>query len=199
VVVHPFADGNGRVARELASVYLYRAYSVPLLVLVESKEIYLRTLELADEGRPQAFVGFIQEQVLDELELAADELRRPRTSETRAKVDELAALLSTLGGLTHADVDAATARLLRTAATITEQCRPRQRFHRRLTVMSGFGVRMARWSLRTRRICRSSSGPLGPQSQRSAATCLSGWAVRTTVGHSCCMWPTTWTLDLGCG
>ncbi|HMA47288.1 MAG TPA: Fic family protein, partial [Frankiaceae bacterium] len=30
--VHPFADGNGRTARALASVYLYRAARVPLLV-----------------------------------------------------------------------------------------------------------------------------------------------------------------------
>src|SRR5438876_1237932 len=32
VSIHPFSDGNGRVARALASVYLYRSARIPLLL-----------------------------------------------------------------------------------------------------------------------------------------------------------------------
>lgn len=48
---HPFQDGNGRVARVLASVYLLRGPSVPLIVYPDQVLSYHRSLRLADEGR----------------------------------------------------------------------------------------------------------------------------------------------------
>jgi Fic family protein len=65
VAVHPFADGNGRVARALASVYLYRRPGVPLVIFADQKDAYLDGLEDADEGRPERFVRFVQERVVD--------------------------------------------------------------------------------------------------------------------------------------
>jgi Fic family protein len=50
VSIHPFADGNGRVARALASIYLVRATSVPFLLFADQKAGYLDALEAADEG-----------------------------------------------------------------------------------------------------------------------------------------------------
>ncbi len=50
VAVHPFADGNGRVARLLASVFLLRVASVPLTVFAHQKAKYLSTLRSADRG-----------------------------------------------------------------------------------------------------------------------------------------------------
>lgn len=35
--VHPFAEGNGRVARALASVFLYRGVDVPLVVFSDQQ------------------------------------------------------------------------------------------------------------------------------------------------------------------
>lgn len=48
--IHPFQDGNGRVARALASLVLIRAGLFPFLVPRDEKEIYLESLELADQG-----------------------------------------------------------------------------------------------------------------------------------------------------
>ena len=53
VAVHPFADGNGRVARALASGYLYRRPGVPLVIFADQKDAYLDGLEEADQGRPR--------------------------------------------------------------------------------------------------------------------------------------------------
>jgi Fic family protein len=47
VAVHPFPDGNGRVARTLASVFLYRRPGVPLVIFADQKAAYLDALEAA--------------------------------------------------------------------------------------------------------------------------------------------------------
>ena len=65
VAVHPFADGNGRVARALASVFLYRRPGVPLVIFADQKDAYLDGLEAADQGRPERFVRFILGQIAD--------------------------------------------------------------------------------------------------------------------------------------
>ncbi len=67
--IHPFSDGNGRVARALASVFLYRAPGVPLVVLADQRDTYLDALEAADGGDALAFVRFIRERTIDAIEL----------------------------------------------------------------------------------------------------------------------------------
>ncbi|HEX9774030.1 MAG TPA: Fic family protein [Actinomycetota bacterium] len=57
--VHPFADGNGRVARAIASIYLYRAAGVPLVVFQDERDAYIAALEAADAGRHQEFAEFV--------------------------------------------------------------------------------------------------------------------------------------------
>lgn len=69
VCVHPFADGNGRVARALASVFLYRRPGVPLVVFADQKDVYIDALESADTGDPRPFVRFIGERAVDAVEL----------------------------------------------------------------------------------------------------------------------------------
>lgn len=48
--VHPFQDGNGRIARALASLVLIRAGWFPLVVTRDDRERYIYALELADQG-----------------------------------------------------------------------------------------------------------------------------------------------------
>lgn len=74
VAVHPFADGNGRVARALSSVYLYRAATIPLLIFVDQKDEYLASLEAADKGRTEEFVHFTAAAARSTLALVAETL-----------------------------------------------------------------------------------------------------------------------------
>jgi Fic family protein len=75
VAAHPFADGNGRVARALSSVYLYRAATIPLLVFVDQKNDYFASLEAADKGRPEAFVHFVAATARSTMALVAETIR----------------------------------------------------------------------------------------------------------------------------
>jgi Fic family protein len=78
VVIHPFADGNGRTSRALASTYFYRSLSVPLAVLFEQRGQYLDSLEAADRGDAQPFVSFIGGCAADTAQLVLDSLETDR-------------------------------------------------------------------------------------------------------------------------
>lgn len=112
VCIHPFADGNGRVARALASVYLYRRPGVPLIVFADQKTEYLDALELADGGHPASFVGFIEQRVLDAIELVRIHLRNRTAPPLSRSLDALASSLTGPGGLPHLEVDAVANRIL---------------------------------------------------------------------------------------
>jgi Fic family protein len=92
VAVHPFADGNGRVARALASAFTYREASVPLLILAEHRDAYFEALADADRGKPQEFVDLIAKVARDGVELARDSLQTalaPQPEEILRQFDEL--------------------------------------------------------------------------------------------------------------
>lgn len=57
--IAPFADGNGRVARALASAHLLRAASTPFLVFSHESAAYDRAVAMADAGDPAALVDFV--------------------------------------------------------------------------------------------------------------------------------------------
>lgn len=105
VVIHPFSDGNGRVARALASIYTLREYSIPLLVMSDQRKDYLSALESADRGRPQAFVDFIVDRILDGLRLAEESLRDATLPPLEDILGALKELYVTRGGYTHEQVD----------------------------------------------------------------------------------------------
>jgi Fic family protein len=92
VAVHPFADGNGRVARAAASVYTYRAATVPLLVFDDQRSEYFNALAEADRGNIRPFVEFVMRAGISAIRLVNDHLHTtlsPDPSEILGKFQAL--------------------------------------------------------------------------------------------------------------
>jgi hypothetical protein len=76
--IHPFADGNGRLARVVASMYLLRAVGVPLLIFADQWPSYYQALDWA--GRPadrQLLADYVATSAISAMDLAANLLARP--------------------------------------------------------------------------------------------------------------------------
>lgn len=91
--IHPFADGNGRVARAVASTYTYRDASVPLLVLNEHRDRYLAALAKADAGQPELFVDFVGNVARETLALVRESLRTAAAPQPESVLDKFEQLL----------------------------------------------------------------------------------------------------------
>ena len=59
--IHPFQDGNGRIARLLTSLILIKNNLFPFTVVRQERKNYLEVLEEADNGNPQPLVNFFCE------------------------------------------------------------------------------------------------------------------------------------------
>jgi len=111
VMIHPFADGNGRVARALASIYTYRSHSIPLLILVENRKEYLDSLAAADTGEHQVFVDFVMERALDAILLVNESLGTALAPQPEDALGALEALFTLKAGYTREQVNQAGIRL----------------------------------------------------------------------------------------
>jgi Fic family protein len=116
VSIHPFADGNGRVARALASVFTYRAISVPYLVLFEHRGSYYEALAAADKGNPVPFVTFSLARVLDAITLVDESMRGALVRDPSEAAEALQQLYVTKGGYSHGEVDVAGKKLVEAMA-----------------------------------------------------------------------------------
>lgn len=74
VVIHPFADGNGRVARALASVFFYKALSIPFLVFANQRTAYFDALHQADLRARRPLPTFFRDRGIDTMQLVIDHL-----------------------------------------------------------------------------------------------------------------------------
>jgi len=137
VVIHPFADGNGRVARALASAFTYRAISMPIVILSEQRDTYLTALENADAGDYQAFVNFILARSLETINLVDESLRCASTVSAEESLAALESLYLTKGGYTHEQVDQAGEKLMQEILQTVQQAIAKVRTPR---INSGGGV-----------------------------------------------------------
>ena len=116
VWIHPFADGNGRTARALASVYTYRSASIPYTVLLDHKKEYLDSLRAADSGAYQSFVDFAFRRAIETFGMIQTSLRAARYQATDIGAEQARKLHFTRGGYTHQEIDSAGEALCRALA-----------------------------------------------------------------------------------
>ena len=89
--IHPFQDGNGRVARALATLVLIKGRLLPLLVFREERPAYIESLESADAGNLRPFIEYVRHcQRLSILRIS-ESLIQPMfdSASTSATVEEL--------------------------------------------------------------------------------------------------------------
>lgn len=70
VYIHPFDDGNGRVARLIMNYILLKNNYPPVIIKSEDKESYLTALQKADTGDIVSLIEYIEMQSIRSLELS---------------------------------------------------------------------------------------------------------------------------------
>jgi Fic family protein len=68
VQIHPFIDGNGRVARELLNFILERNGYPPMIMEITDREDYLKRLQKADDGDPAPFLELLAIKMITDYE-----------------------------------------------------------------------------------------------------------------------------------
>jgi len=91
VRIHPFIDGNGRVARLITNFYLMKNGYPPIVIQKEDRKKYYKTLNKADQGNLSDFATFIARSVNESIQYYLssfiDEERLVTLSELSKKSD----------------------------------------------------------------------------------------------------------------
>jgi Fic family protein len=106
VAIHPFADGNGRLARAIASIFTFRAESIPMMVFFDTRPDYFDALEEADQKRYQPFTDFVFERCLEGVQLAIAGFKAAK-SNVESSVNRIKRVFTTKGGYSHQEIDQA--------------------------------------------------------------------------------------------
>jgi Fic family protein len=89
-LIHPFVDGNGRIARILTSVILMRKGYPPVIILKTERKRYIGTLDMAHQKKFKPFVDFIGRCVERSLNIYLEALKVPKENEEYVPLSELA-------------------------------------------------------------------------------------------------------------
>ena len=103
--IHPFADGNGRVARALASVFLGHDLGVPFLLYRDRKDVYLDTLGSADQGDLNPLIKLFEEAAREAVLGARSELALAGSEDIAELSAEFKTVLISERGLTWRQQD----------------------------------------------------------------------------------------------
>lgn len=96
VLIHPFDDGNGRVARLVMNYVLLRNNLPPIVIKSADKSNYLKALNRADTGDMQFLINYMADQLIWSLELSIKAAKGESLEEQQDWMKKLQVLKSDL-------------------------------------------------------------------------------------------------------